>query len=349
MTRGRGAWLLTLAIVLVAAVTSCAARPARTAVSSYPADRQLSVDDLQVVGTHNSYHLRPSGLLGGGAASTDYAHAPIDVQLEQQRVRSFELDVYNNRSDFPVLHTPLVDSGTNCSPIASCLATVVAWSARNPGHVPLFVLLEPKTQPLPLDLSFHGWDRAALDQLDTIVRASIGAKTLLTPDRVRGSAATLRDAVTRRGWPTLRAARGTIAVVLNTSGSIRDDYLRGRSSLQGAAMFVTANPAAPSAAFVKRDTPDERAIRTLVRSGFVVRTRADADLAEARLDDTGRAAVALRSGAQIVSTDVPVVDPKFPGYVVTLPRSRAARCNPVTAPKSCRSRDLENPRGLRSG
>jgi hypothetical protein len=83
-------------------------------------------------------------------------------------------------------------------------------------------------------------------------------------------------------------------------------------------------------------------IQNLVASGFIVRTRADADTTEARNDDTTRREAALASGAQFVSTDFPVPSPSFgTGYFVEIPGGTTARCNPVNGPAGCRSEALE--------
>jgi hypothetical protein len=80
-----------------------------------------------------------------------------------------------------------------------------------------------------------------------------------------------------------------------------------------------------------------------------VKTAADADAVEARANNLTRATTALASGAQVIATDYPVPDPTIGPYVVQFPRSAIARCNPVTAPKWCRTRDIENRKGLRNG
>ncbi|HVU32695.1 MAG TPA: Ca2+-dependent phosphoinositide-specific phospholipase C, partial [Opitutaceae bacterium] len=70
-----------------------------------------------------------------------------------------------------------------------------------------------------------------------------------------------------------------------------------------------------------------------VRAGFIVRTRADAELREARARTTTRRDCALASGAQCVSTDFPVPDRRYSDYEVRLPGGASARLNPVnTAP-----------------
>ena len=77
---------------------------------------------------------------------------------------------------------------------------------------------------------------------------------------------------------------------------------------------------------------------------MIVRTRADADTGEARLNDHSHEKAALSGGAQIVSTDYEQPDPKLGnGYTTRIPGGTPARCNPVTAPPGCKSTDVENP------
>ena len=58
---------------------------------------------------------------------------------------------------------------------------------------------------------------------------------------------------------------------------------------------------------------------------------------------------ALTGGAQFVSTDYEVPDPRFGPYVVKIPGGTPARCNPVTAPRLHvdRHREPEAPDGPR--
>jgi len=303
---------------------------------------------VQVLASHNSYHLEPDFVISDPAA--EYSHAPLSEQLEREGIRGFELDVLNGPHDgeFQVGHTPQIDANTNCTPLTQCLAAVKAWSDANPGHVPIFILVEPKVGSLDrvLDPRLGDWDADGIERLDRQVRKSLGT-TLLTPDDVRGRAKTLRGAVLGRGWPSLQRSRGKVVVALNADGGLRADLLRRHPSLEGRAMFVTADPKAPSAAIIKIDDPKPKRIRDLVEQGFIVRTRSDADLEEARARDTRRREKALDSGAQIVSTDFAVPIPKIGGhFVVQIPGGTPARCNPIVAPRRCRSADVENPRYL---
>jgi hypothetical protein len=82
-------------------------------------------------------------------------------------------------------------------------------------------------------------------------------------------------------------------------------------------------------------------IQKLVKAGFLVRTRADADTAEARANDPARRDKALASGAQFVSTDYPDPDPALSPYRVRLPDGVVARPNPVSGAPTPANVDLE--------
>jgi hypothetical protein len=323
----------------------------------YPNDKKLRLQDVQMLGTHNSYHLRPARAIIPNEPA-DYEHPPLDVQLSQQGVRNLELDAFNGPT-LPVFHSIIVDDRSTCPTIEACLRTVNTWSRANPGHFPLMLFIEPK--PLPTNAnpaiqqiidsyatehSLSNWDTDTLDRLDATVRRVFG-RMLITPDEVRGKRATLRDAILRDGWPTLAKTRGRVLVVLAPPAALRDLYLTGTPSLEGRSMFVPSKPEDPSAAIVKSDVPKPNEFPQLARQHFLVKTMADEDAKEARANDLTRADIALASGANVVATDYPVADPTIGPYVVDLAGTQVVRCNPVTAPKWCRDQDLENARGLR--
>jgi len=342
------------------AVSLLIAAPADGApkTNPYPLDSALRVNDVQVLGTHNSYHLRPDRSMQPDDAS-NYAHPPLDVQLESG-IRSLEIDVQNG-PDFPVYHSIIVDQSSTCPSFAECLDTIAQWSRANPGHVPITVFVELKELPTNSNATLQQlidnfvqenhlmpWNTAALDQLDTVVRAAFGTQ-LITPDEVRGKHPTLRAAIMSSGWPTLGKTRGGVMVIFN-SAKQRFSYLKGKPSLQGRPMFVIeTNAAQPSAAFVSVAMPDAARIKKLLHQNMMIRTLADADGVEARANDRGRATTAIQSGAQIVATDYPIADPSVGSYMIKLPTSAVARCDPVTAPKRCVDTDVENARGLAQG
>jgi Phosphoinositide phospholipase C, Ca2+-dependent len=186
------------------------------------------------------------------------------------------------------------------------------------------------------------WTTARMDTVDADIRSVFLATSLITPDDVRGSDATLEDAVLTRGWPTLAESRGKTLFLMDNPGAYRDSYLAGHPSLQGRVLFTNSTPGQPDAAFVEENDPtgaaNQARIQAEVREGYVVRTRADVDTAQARTNDTSMRDAALASGAQWVSTDYPVpADSARFGttYAVQIPGNTIARCNPVNAPADC--------------
>ncbi len=65
------------------------------------ADDQLKLNQIQVIGSHNSYHAGlPAGIVKllsstdpDSLDGLDYSHAPLDVQLSRG-IRQLELDIY---------------------------------------------------------------------------------------------------------------------------------------------------------------------------------------------------------------------------------------------------------------
>lgn len=353
--------------VLSIAALAAACGGERGGEEAYPLDAVLRLNHVQVLGTHNSYHVRPSR---AAVAEWQYTHLPLDEQFATQGIRQIELDVFADPDGglyanpigargeefhlpqlslpgFKVLHVQDVDFRSNCWTFVECLAVVRQWSDAHPRHVPLMILVEAKddalfpglTVPVPIGA-------AELDLLEQEILSVFPIERIITPDEVRGGHSTLAEAVTSTGWPTLAETRGRVLFALDNGGRVKAAYLAGHPSLQGRILFTDSAPGAPEAAFVKRNDPleNEEEIRALVAAGFIVRTRADADTQEARTGDTGRREAALASGAQFVSTDYPVPDPAFgTGYFVAIPGGTPARCNPVSAPPECTPLDIENP------
>jgi hypothetical protein len=300
---------------------------------TYRLDGILRLNQIQVLGTHNSYHLAPPA----GANLTperDITQSPLTVQLERQSVRQIELDVHASPGAGLAVYHLRGDEATTCPTLVQCLTEVRDWSERHRGHLPLFVLVEPKHEL-----------GALVDGLavDAEIRSVFRPEQLLTPDDVQGTWPSLRQAVQEGGWPLLGSTRNRIIFVFTDEFITRTTYTSGETSLQGRAMFVYADPSSPLGAFAS--VPDARLggerIAALLGAGYIVRTRADDSGVEARANDLSRAAAALASGAQLVSTDHPVPAPS--GYVVQAP-GNPARCNPVNAPPGigCTPDDVEN-------
>jgi hypothetical protein len=320
-----------------ASILACAG----DAPDPYPLDDQLRMNHLQAKGTHNSYHIEPPG---NGLIDWAYTHAPLAVQLAEQGVRKIELDVYRgqNPGELLVLHLGLIDPETTCPTLVACLSEVRLWSLANPGHHPLFIMLEPKDELAESRIDQH------IADLESAVLSAFPRAALITPDEVRGSAATLRDAVTGAGWPTLGATRGRVIFWLDEHGPLSARYSDGHNTLAGRLMFTLApSPEDPTAALFNRNDAlgGEAEIRALVEAGFIVRTRA-ASVQHRAVGDRAVIAAALRSGAQVISSDFPVAIGDDP-YSLEIPGGTPSRCNPVSAPTGCTSEAVESHRRLR--
>ncbi len=348
-------------------------------------DSQLHINQIQVIGSHNSYHAgfapsaaklwessNPKALMG-----LDYQHQPLPQQFDSG-VRQIELDVYAdskgglyahplgeqsiaaahlppdpafdpdgimNKPGFKVMHMQDIDYRSTCQPFVACLQQVRRWSHQHPHHIPIFILVETKqSQPRhPYQVVVpEPFTSSTFDALDAEIRSVFPPKEIITPDDVRGSYETLNQAVLAGKWPALKSARGKI-IFLMDQRPVGPIYLEGHPSLRGRVLFTNAEPGEPDAAFIERNDGPANDISELVRKGYLVRTRTDADTKEARTDDTARRDAMIASGAQILSTDYPVDEPaRWPGhFVVTLPGNADARCNPVNASASCNADSLK--------
>jgi hypothetical protein len=309
----------------------------------YPLDDVWRVNDLQVRATHNSYHVQPPL---GRFPEYLYTHSPLDVQLGEEGVRGFELDVYYDPVGWRVHHLTVVDEISTCPLLVDCLQLLRLWSRAHPLHHPVIVLIEPKGLYVPGRIT-DGPIPGHWDSLDAEIRSVLGPDHLLTPDDVRGAHATLPEALDDGGWPSLRESRGRFLFVLLDSGEDRTDYLDGASNLAGRAMFVASTEGGAHAAVFLVDDPigGFDRIQRLVQSGFLVRTRADAGLEV----EPARLEAALASGAHMISSDAPVAG-RFadPGYFLDIPDGMPSRCNPLTTDASCAAWDVEDPAALHS-
>ena len=368
----------------------------------------LRLNQIQVVGTHNSYSqgidprlmamaeavvgpkllARASSLTGAAKAAAleyhpnpgtitqglNYRYTSLAAQLDAG-MRSLEIDINNDpeggryahpagyaalkakgtadplpldgtdmdKPGLKVFHIADFDVRSSCNLFRTCLGQLRAWSDAHPDHEPIFILVEAKSDPLPI---FPGstkplpFDAKAFAEMDASIYDVIGRDHLVTPDAVRGNYPTLEAGVRAHHWPTLQASRGKFVFLLLTALDpiALAAYHEGHPNLEGRAAFLRASPGDSYAAFLLMDNATMRAreIPALVKQGYLVRARADIETYEARINDPARANQAFRSGAQIVSTDF-----YKPGngygtpYVVRLPGGGAARCNPVNAPAGC--------------
>jgi len=300
----------------------------------------------------------------------EYRHRPLDQQLNSG-VRQIELDIYADtaggryahpagvesvvaaglpkdpdfdpeglmsKPGFKVMHVQDLDYRSTCQPFVACLKIVREWSQAHPKHLPIYILIETKQTDLPPQyhaVSTEKFMSSTFDALDAEIHSVFPKSELITPDVVRGRYKTLEEAVLHNNWPTLATAQGKV-VFLMDQRPVGPVYLQGHPSLSGRVIFTNAEPGQPDCAFTEENDGTQEAIAALVRKGYLVRTRTDADTKEARTNETGRRDTALASGAQLLSTDYPASEPsEWTGYSVSLPNGAVARCNPIDGPPLC--------------
>jgi len=295
----------------------------------------LRINELQAMGTHNSYHISP----GTTIPSLDYTHRPLPDQLDGG-ARQFELDVNFGQPDeaIDVYHLEVIDTGTTCATLTDCMQALRGWSDGHPMHHLLYVMIEIKTpynQILVEDL---------LATLEAQILAVWPRERVLAPDDVQRDAIDVRTGLAERGWPTIEATRGKILVVLHDDGFWRDRYVEDGTS--GRLLFADAfgDLTLPFAAVHTLNDPvgDAAKIAEVVDAGHLVRTRADSDNVEPLAGDTARGEAALASGATFISTDYPPPKGEV-DYVFEIPGGTPSRCNPRTAPGDCTSAMIESP------
>jgi hypothetical protein len=176
------------------------------------------------------------------------------------------------------------------------------------------------------------FDKQAFDDLDKEILNGISRKKLIIPDDVRGKFNTLEEAVLNGNWPTLKNARGKFIFILDESGEKLKMYIEAHPSLKGRILFTDSHENTPEAAIRIINEPDEKFdyIQKLVKTGYIVRTRADAGTIEARQGDYSRFKFAKESGAQIITTDYYLPNPKFKtGYKIFFDSGLMYRKNPI--------------------
>ena len=153
------------------------------------ANDSIKLNEIQLIGTHNSYH---AGLSDGESKllleknptlfqALEYRHAPLEQQLVSG-IRQIELDIFADsqggryahplgpqwvaaaglppdpvfdpagsmsKPGFKVMHVQDLDYRSTCQSSITCLKVVRGWSQGHPRHLPLFILLETKESDLP--------------------------------------------------------------------------------------------------------------------------------------------------------------------------------------------------------
>lgn len=330
----------------------------------------VKINEIQVIGSHNSYkkailpevyrYLSQKDTLNA-LPRIQYEHIPILQQLDLG-LRNLEIDVYADskggkyahpkildlvkttepfdpegkmkKPGYKMIHITDIDYQTWYYTLEDCLKDLKKWSDKHPDHDPVFITLEPKdgkanqfgTEP-------EHYTSKLFDDLDNELKKYLGKNKIIIPDDIRGSYTTLNEAVVKKNWPKVRDVKGKFLFVMDNNGENRDLYIKDHPSLKGRMIFTNSIPGTPESAvlFMNEPKKDDNVIKDLVKKGYIIRTRADADTMEARSQDYSRFEKAKESGAQIITTDYYYPSKLFKSnYKVSFDNNTYERMNPVT-------------------
>ncbi len=331
--------------------------------------QELKMNQTQVIGSHNSYKISIEKALMDlilserpEAIGLDYAHIPITEQLDLG-LRGLEIDVihdpeggrfsnpkglemlnaqgvetkpYNPEAmgdpGFKVLHVPDIDFRSHCPTFKACLSDIKDWSKLHSDHLPIIITINPKSSGLdrPGFAKVIPFDKKVLNALDKEILETFKAEELITPKQIKGKQKTLRQAIVDKGWPDVAIARGKLLFVLDAENELTELYVSDDEDY-ARPMFANTDVDNPHAAFFIMNDPikQEKDIAELVKQGFMVRTRSDADTREARTGDKTRFKAAIRSGAQVITTDyyLKSLSPNKDFEIVF--DGKYSQCNPV--------------------
>ncbi len=235
----------------------------------------LRLDQVQMIGTHNSYHqapdgglldyLRTSGFQDGPdwsgarlAQAIDYTRQPLPVQLDDG-IRAIELDVHDDPDGTAFTHPPFLEvlktQGT---------ALYGPWEMRGSGFKTLHKAgYDPdSTCPLfaPCPAEIAAWSDRHPNHTPIVVMVEVkpeasakaaGCTALCADGGARLKAALSDGLGTRlivpgdigRKWPTLDGVRGRIMVMLLDSEDTMRSYRRQIDKVGEDILFTALRPA----------------------------------------------------------------------------------------------------------
>lgn len=326
----------------------------------------LKINQIQVIGSHNSYKKAILPEVYSYLSQKDtlnllpriqYEHIPIPQQLDLG-LRNLEIDVYADskggkyahpkildlvkttqpfdpegkmkKPGYKMIHITDIDYQTWYYTLEDCLKDLKKWSDAHPDHDPVFITLEPKdgkanqfgTEP-------EHYTSVLFDQLDNELKKYLGKNKIITPDDIRSNYKTLNEAVLHQNWPKVKDAKGKFLFVIDNNSENRDLYIKDHPSLKGRMIFTNSAPGTPESAVLFMNDPSPK-INDLVKQGYIIRTRADADTMEARKEDYSRFEKAKESGAQVITTDYYQPSNLFKSnYKISFDNNTYERKNPV--------------------
>ncbi len=297
-------------------------------------------NEVAFLGTHNSYKLGTTkeykklynalDVMTFGAVKSEIGNFTADTLTEQLQlgIRSLEIDIETvvSGSDigFVVSHKPYIDNVSGCYDFAGALEEIKLWSDNNPGHLPITVIIEPKSGIVPVN-GMRNFNIDYANALDSLVFSVLG-ETLLSPKDMMGDYASFKEMRENDGWLALKDTLGKVMILLHDC-SVTDKFISQDETIKSRAMFPMLryddrNKSYTS--FILDNEPDkalEHESESLDKCNLIVRTRADSfpNFSEERYESVNKCSSQIISSDYVVrvnSTDYHVFS--FDGYTVKL-------------------------------
>lgn len=303
----------------------------------------IKFNELSFLGTHNSYqkviieetkklYESLSALTFGlySAENLDFESETLTDQLNCG-IRSFEIDIETFDRDgeisFTCMHNPYFEMATSCYDFSLAMKEISMWSDNNPGHLPITLLVEPKSIFIPLeDMEFFNIEYA--EALDDTLRETLGDK-LFTPADMQRDYASFGEMRAADGWCEVKDMLGKVVVLLHDC-SATEKYIAIDPAVKTQAMFPVLREGdvdRDCASVILCNKPEKllKIKEDIINNRkIMVRTRADQFN---RISEDARKN-AFASGANIISTDYPVrTDTGYGDYVVTFGGKTTVRPN----------------------
>lgn len=251
-------------------------------------ESKISLNDIQVIGSHNSYKIAIEPTLWNiintidskSAKGLQYGHISIEKQLDLG-LRNLELDVFYDpkgghfsepkglsmvkmafkeplpfdeekkleKPGLKLFHVQDIDFRSYHLLFKDCLEVLKAWSNKNPNHTPITILINAKDQKVPKTRDPLPFTKLALNTIDEEIRSVLSEDKLITPDLVRSDFETLEKAVLTQGWPKLEDIKGRFLFVLDEKEEKNNKYIEEHASLKKRVLFVNVKEGTPEAAF----------------------------------------------------------------------------------------------------
>lgn len=213
----------------VCAVAVSMGMPTAAAAQRLPDSELLAFNERYQRQAHNAYEKEWAAALDRGIFNVE-----IDIRNHNP---------YNGLQDWKVRHTAHGGDKNRCGggdrSFAVCLRDLRRWHDDHPGHYPITVVIDKK----------DGWqaDKArAPSDFDQRLDREIGRENIFAPGDLLRGAGSLRDAVTRHGWPAITSLRGKFVLLMTP----HENWAESRSSANDKAHDYVRDRGAAAFAFV---------------------------------------------------------------------------------------------------